>query len=106
MSLGRWFVIRLIFNPGHDVKCPCFMDLMIVNGVGLKSAPDIYCARYLFFYPAGLYHLPCFLGRWRWELEEGEGLMGIGHNPMPLHFPVMMTFVVFNYMEMMFRKQY
>ena len=49
MFFGRLFVIKFTPKPGHDVKCPFLMALMIVDGVGLKSAPNMYCARSLFF---------------------------------------------------------
>jgi len=65
--LGRCFVIRLTFNTGHDMKFLCLMDLKTVDGVGLKSSPDMYCARSLFVWSTRMKPFIIYFG----EVEVG-----------------------------------
>ena len=71
MLLGICFVIKLIVKPGYDMKFPYLTALTSVDGVGLKSAPDMYYSRSLFVLPT---RMILFVMRARMvELKVGKG---------------------------------
>ena len=83
--------MRLVVNPGQDLKCP-FFDSSDEGGRGwIESTPDVYYSRPLLVWSSQIIPFAICLGLWEMLGGGMEDCMGMDHRPVMFLYPVIMT---------------